>query len=92
MDIDGGLAAKALSEEQGAGQAPSVHVYQVSNAGHLLMLDNWKEFNTGMVLSAGLEPDSDEHRPIKIASGQQVQKRNEMERIARRTANEPVAT
>lgn len=32
---------------------PEVRVYGVRNAGHLLMLENWKEFNSAMILAAG---------------------------------------
>lgn len=32
---------------------PDVHVYGVKNAGHLVMLENWQEFNSAMILAAG---------------------------------------
>jgi len=34
-------------------EAPDVSVYQISKAGHLLMLENWKEFNAAVILGAG---------------------------------------
>ena len=65
MDISGGLKvqARCLDHQQHQGQGgstssptPNVNVYQVSKAGHLLMLDNWQEFNAGLVLAAGRLP------------------------------------
>jgi cardiolipin-specific phospholipase len=55
MDASGGLQVQLATEEmQGRGErAPTVEVYRVNQAGHLLMLDNWQEFNNGLVLSAG---------------------------------------
>jgi cardiolipin-specific phospholipase len=55
MDAAGGLEVQLATEEmQGRGErAPTVEVYRVNQAGHLLMLDNWQEFNNGVVLSAG---------------------------------------
>ncbi len=55
MDASGGLQVQLATEEmQGRGEhAPTVEVYRVNQAGHLLMLDNWQEFNNGVVLSAG---------------------------------------
>jgi hypothetical protein len=32
---------------------PDIQVYGVKNAGHLVMLENWKEFNSAMILAAG---------------------------------------
>lgn len=65
MDVNGGLKVQALCEQQqrqqetqqdtaaAAAAAPTVDVYRVSSAGHLLMLDNWQEFNSAMGLAAG---------------------------------------
>jgi cardiolipin-specific phospholipase len=55
MDYSGGLDTQAACEaqHQSGFTAPNVEVYAVRDAGHLLMLDNWVEFNAGVVLSAG---------------------------------------
>jgi cardiolipin-specific phospholipase len=55
MDPTGGLEAQKLSWEKKARgeEAPDVEVIGVRNAGHLLMLDNYEEFNSAVILSAG---------------------------------------
>lgn len=57
MDYSGGLDTQSACEAQHrqGHVAPNVDVYGVRDAGHLLMLDNWEEFNAGVVLSAGGE-------------------------------------
>ena len=89
MDATGALRVQATCEQRQA--APKVDVYQVSDAGHLLMLDNWREFNAGMVMSAGLEPKKNEPTPKKLHPGESFQQTNEMERTVRRMPTEPVA-
>jgi cardiolipin-specific phospholipase len=54
MDINGGLRTEARTK----GAKPEVAVYSVSDAGHLLMLDNYKEFNAGIIEAAGLKTES----------------------------------
>jgi hypothetical protein len=56
MDASGGIQVMDTSQRmKKQGQtAPDVQVYGVSNAGHLLMLENWKEFNAAMIHAAGL--------------------------------------
>jgi len=55
MDLSGGLEVQKLCEAitRDGGEAPSVEVHEVDKAGHLLMLENWYEFNSAMVLSGG---------------------------------------
>jgi cardiolipin-specific phospholipase len=58
MDSSGGLKVQARCQDQAAvttttTTTPSIDVYEVSQSGHLLMLDNWEEFNAGVVLAAG---------------------------------------
>jgi cardiolipin-specific phospholipase len=55
MDVSGGLQVQLATEEkhERGEHAPKVEVYRVNQAGHLLMLENWEEFNNGVVLSAG---------------------------------------
>eukprot|EP00979_Chaetoceros_neogracilis_P001527 scaffold261_cov318-Chaetoceros_neogracile.AAC.13 len=43
---------KSCQELKKMGQeTPDVHVYGVRDAGHLLMLENWQEFNSAMILT-----------------------------------------
>lgn len=49
MDIQGGIEAY----EQAHGQGPDIEVYQLQEAGHLLMLDNWRGFHAGVVAMVG---------------------------------------
>jgi cardiolipin-specific phospholipase len=51
----GGIESlKKCQEMQKAGiETPDIHVYGVRNAGHLLMLENWQEFNSAMILASG---------------------------------------
>jgi cardiolipin-specific phospholipase len=55
MDSSGGLDTKKFCEQMDS-PTPKIDVYEVSNAGHLLMLDNHEEFNAGVVIGGlGLE-------------------------------------
>jgi cardiolipin-specific phospholipase len=47
---------------------PKVHVHLVKEAGHLLMLDNWHEFNSSVIM-AGLGRTYFETRVLKTANG-----------------------
>jgi len=56
MDPNGGIRTKELCDKMksdGDETVPDVNVWGVSNAGHLLMLENWKEFNNAMFAAAG---------------------------------------
>lgn len=55
MDYSGGLDTQAACEDQlrMGFSAPKVQVYGVRDAGHLLMLDNWEEFNAAVILGSG---------------------------------------
>lgn len=55
MQISGGLDVQrtCVQKQRDGETAPNVNVYKVRDAGHLLMLDNWQEFNAGVILSAG---------------------------------------
>lgn len=71
MDYSGGLDTQSACEAQHrrGHVAPNVSVYGVRDAGHLLMLDNWEEFNAGVILSAGGEEalSSNTPKPIKLS-------------------------
>merc|ERR1711971_290958 len=55
MDSSGGLQVQQNCARTAT--APQIQVLEVPNAGHLLMLDNWKYFNAGVILG-GLGPSS----------------------------------
>jgi hypothetical protein len=54
MDCTGGLKSQMKTEEMSrrGEDAPSIGVYRVDRAGHLLMLDNYQEFNAGVALAS----------------------------------------
>jgi cardiolipin-specific phospholipase len=95
MDVEGGLQVQAAAQQQVKQQLdgpapPKVEVYRVDQAGHLLMLDNWREFNQGVILGAGGQPTDPAHVPTKLdvstlrEEGQPVRSYNEMNRMTRR--------
>jgi cardiolipin-specific phospholipase len=53
MDANGGLLVEqACAQQKLLGErVPDIDVYQVSKAGHLLMLENYEEFNNGLVMA-----------------------------------------
>lgn len=56
MDVNGGLGVQAICKEErlkGNSNVPDIDVYQVPNAGHLLMLENPSAFNTALMIAAG---------------------------------------
>ena len=54
MDSNGGLDVESICRERKLNNlsAPSVDVYQVKQAGHLLMLENSDEFNNGLIMAS----------------------------------------
>jgi len=60
MDLNGGLDVQRICEDDNnrsiggevASRNPSIDVLVVKNAGHLLMLENWEEFNTAILDAA----------------------------------------
>jgi len=66
MNPTGGLEAQRLCiEKHSKGEtAPNVDVLGVKNAGHLLMLENWQEFNSAVTISAGRDISSDDPQPV----------------------------
>jgi len=53
MDIQGGIDAYELAASRRSQNGPNVQVYQLQEAGHLLMLDNWRGFHAGVVAMVG---------------------------------------
>jgi cardiolipin-specific phospholipase len=54
MDSTGGLQSQLRSDDRRrrGEDAPEIGVYRVDRAGHLLMLDNYQEFNAGVALAS----------------------------------------
>lgn len=70
MDCTGGLKSQLITEEmkeQGV-SAPKVSVHRVDRAGHLLMLDNYQEFNAGVALASSQAHDlqGSKFLPVKM--------------------------
>lgn len=71
MDATGGVrVARQCQRRLQSTPVPVIENYQVSNAGHLLMLDNWSEFNRAVLLATGQTPsihdDDDDLWPKKM--------------------------
>lgn len=73
MDPTGGLEVQRRCHEMRvAGEmAPEVEVHGVRDAGHLLMLENWEEFNSAVILGAGGMVSSGAPVPGRFTSGQE---------------------
>lgn len=69
MDANGGIDTmtkcnELRSQSQGIEKdVPIINVYGVRNAGHLLHLDNWREFNSAIMLASGRENRLASHAP-----------------------------
>jgi hypothetical protein len=50
MEIDGGIQVYDKCKNT---NGPNIEVYQLQDAGHLLMLDNWQGFHAGVVAMCG---------------------------------------
>jgi cardiolipin-specific phospholipase len=78
MSYEGGLSAQRLcnekrlqweqQKENKSSAPPKVFVHGVKDASHLLMLDNYQEFNAAMIIAAGGEADlpSNMPRPVEF--------------------------
>jgi len=62
MDMEGGI--KAYDKSRRIRNGPDVEVYQLPEAGHLLMLDNWRGFHAGVVSMCGGRRTVSEHYPM----------------------------
>lgn len=59
MDVNGGLDVQEICKEEnlkGNSDVPEIDVYQVPDAGHLLMLENPNAFNAALMIAAGRDP------------------------------------
>jgi cardiolipin-specific phospholipase len=54
MDIQGGMDVQRICQErqQNGETTPDIEVYKIPEAGHLLMLENWKAFNEAVIQAA----------------------------------------
>lgn len=72
MDPIGGIRTKEICDQlkiDGHDNVPDVNVWGVSNAGHLLMLENWGEFNNAMFAATGKNMSSKHTLPYKLEDG-----------------------
>jgi len=66
MDAGGGIDAKNICNQMrqdGKKNVPNVTVLGVKDAGHLLMLENWEEFNSAVIHAAGYAHNLPQHFP-----------------------------
>jgi pimeloyl-ACP methyl ester carboxylesterase len=92
MDSTGGLDTKRFCEEIDSPTTPKIEVYEVSNAGHLLMLDNYEEFNAGVViggLGLGALPRN-APVPTKLLLLQESEKLNKADDVVRPATRQSV--
>jgi cardiolipin-specific phospholipase len=94
MDSSGGLDTKKFCEQITDSQSttPKIDVYEVSNAGHLLMLDNYEEFNAGVViggLGLGALPRN-APVPTKLLLLQESEKLNKADDVVRPATRQSV--
>lgn len=75
MDESGGAEVIRRCKEanhngsgNGGFDSPIIDLYRVHNAGHLLMLENWREFNAAVLLGCGIELDDSAPRPDHVAT------------------------
>jgi cardiolipin-specific phospholipase len=71
MDSAGGLEVQRMCESSSKA-SPAIDVYQIKNAGHLLMLDNWEEFNSAVILSGGGRVSAKAPMPSKLTPKKQT--------------------
>lgn len=66
MDSSGRLEVQKVSRERLRNwvTAPHVEVYGVKDAGHLLMLDNWEEFNSDVIVAGKGKHTLPRHAPL----------------------------
>lgn len=63
MDMAGGIE---VFEKSSKLNGPHVGVYQLQNAGHLLMLDNWQGFQAGLIAMCGGAATLSPHFPMPM--------------------------
>jgi cardiolipin-specific phospholipase len=63
MDIEGGLQAWKQSQKI---NGPRIDVFKIQNAGHLLMLDNWRGFHAGIITMCGGNSTLSPHYPMPM--------------------------
>jgi len=65
MDIQGGIEVYDQCKD-GKTDSPDVEVYQLQQAGHLLMVDNWRGMNAGIVAMLGGHATLSPHYPMPM--------------------------
>ncbi|CAJ1965451.1 unnamed protein product [Cylindrotheca closterium] len=66
MDIQGGISVYEQCKLQGNENGPDIEVYQLQDAGHLLMVDNWRGMNAGVVAMCGGISTLSPHYPMPL--------------------------
>jgi hypothetical protein len=64
MDIQGGIQVYEQCKANKNG--PDIEVYQLQDAGHLLMVDNWRGMNAGVVAMCGGMSTLSPHYPMPL--------------------------
>lgn len=67
MDPSGGLDVQERCSS--STNAPDVEVYAVRNAGHLMMLENWEEFNSAVIMANGGKLPAKSPLAVKLMGG-----------------------
>jgi len=94
MDPTGGLEVQRRCHKlRSAGEvAPEVEVHGVRDAGHLLMLENWEEFNSAVILGAGGRLPNGMPVPGRFSSGQEHENFFRKPRFGQQADEEQVST
>ena len=81
MDMSAALTTQRKCEQQS--KAPKIEVYMVPKAGHLLMLENWRGTNAGLIQAGGGGSMVDaENRPVLVSPGEELLPDSEVRRRA----------
>jgi hypothetical protein len=69
MDMSGALSTQRIAETSSE-KGPKIEVYMVPKAGHLLMLENWKGTNAGLIQAGGGGASGDpDNQPVLVDPG-----------------------
>lgn len=96
MDSNGGIQVQLecdkLCRRRGKESVPKVDVYSVRDAGHLLMLDNWREFNAGIIASVFGKQTLQSHVSVPVQLSPRLEEaQRKFERVSLRRAPRTVS-
>lgn len=81
MDMSAALTTQRKCEQQS--EAPKIEVYMIPKAGHLLMLENWRGTNAGLIqASGGASLVDPENRPVLVSPGEEPLPDSQVRRTA----------